>query len=238
MPREDGEVDAEGLHVDGAVQHGLRGVEEDDGALRVRPAHELGDGRAHAEGVRLVREGDDAHAPRAGDPVEPVELQVALVVDVEEAELGARLLGEHLPGHEVRVVLEHRRDDHVAGAAGRAAVGLGDEVDRLRRVAREHDLPRRGRVEEARDGAARRLEGLGALHAERVDAAVDVRVRGGVEAGQRVEHRLRLLRRGGGVEVGERAPVDLAGEDREVGADRVDVEHGCGVPRGHRVRAV
>ena len=38
-----------------------------------------------------------------------------------------------------------------------------------------------------------------------------------------VEHRARLLRRGAVVEIDQRLAVDLAEQDREIGADRLDV---------------
>src|SRR5207344_2415009 len=38
-----------------------------------------------------------------------------------------------------------------------------------------------------------------------------------------IEHKLRLLRRGAVVEIDEGAPMDLLRQDREVGADGIDV---------------
>ena len=60
-------------------------------------------------------------------------------------ELRAPLRGQELPGDEVRVVLHHAEDDQVPLADIAAAPGLGDEVDRLGRVADEDALPRRRR---------------------------------------------------------------------------------------------
>ena len=76
------------------------------------------------------------------DRVERVELQLATTVDGDRTERRAGTLRELLPGHEVRVVLELGRDDEVAGAEVVESPGVGDEVQRLGRAAREDDLAR------------------------------------------------------------------------------------------------
>ena len=78
-----------------------------------------------------------------------------------EPELGARALRDVLPRHEVRVVLELGREHDVAGAEVREPPGVGDEVDRLGRVADEDDLARRRRVDERARLLARALERRG-----------------------------------------------------------------------------
>ena len=64
-------------------------------------------------------------------------------------EPGALLLAQHLPGHDVRVVLETRDEDLVAPADPRPAVRLRHEVDRLGRAPDEDDLLRLGGVQKA-----------------------------------------------------------------------------------------
>ena len=77
-----------------------------------------------------------------------------------------------------------------------------------------------------------RLEGLGGLGGQLVDAAVDVGVRRLVEALHGLEHLAGLLADGGRVEVHDALAVDLPVEDREVLADATDVELGPGL--GHQ----
>ena len=73
-------------------------------------------------------------SPRASSASSCLERELAALVDLQVAQLGAALAAEHLPGHEVRVVL-HLGDQHrVAGADVRAAPRVGDEVDRLGHV--------------------------------------------------------------------------------------------------------
>ena len=76
-----------------------------------------------------------------------------------------------------------------------------------------------------RDGVAGFLVGVGGPGGQLVCGAVDVGVLVGVEVGQPVDDRLRLLRGGGVVEPDQRLAVDRLAQDREVGAHRVDVEN-------------
>ena len=76
------------------------------------------------------------------------------------------------------------------------------------------------------------LVGIGGPRRQRVGAAVDVGIVMGVEVGQGVDDGLRLLRRRGVVEPGERLAVDVVIEDREVAADGGNVEQAAGEGRG------
>ncbi len=151
VPAEDGEVDVELARVEGHVRRGLAGVEHDECADRAGEGHELGE-RAHLSGdVGDVAEREHARA-LADDAAGDLDVEGAVVAhgDVPQGRTGAG--GELLPRDEVRVVLELGRDDLVAGPQGvwrggsathaeaRVAERVGDEVERLGRVAREHDL--------------------------------------------------------------------------------------------------
>ena len=122
------------------------------------------------------------------------------------------------------MVLELGREHDVARAEVLQPPGVGDEVDRLGRVADEDDLARRRGVHERTHLLARALEPRGRALAELVDAAMDVRVRRLVEVRHRVEHLPRLLRARRRVEEGERLAVEGLLEDREVGAEPERVE--------------
>ena len=165
--------------------------------------------------------------------VERVELQLTVVVDRQQPEVGAGPLGDVLPRNEVRVVLELGHEHDVARPEVVEAPGVGDEVDPLGRAAGEDHLARGRRVDELARRLARALVPLGRPLGEQVDAAVHVRVRGLVEVADRVQHLPRLLRAGRRVEIGERLAVDLLLEDREVGAQLLRVE-GWASRHGHR----
>jgi hypothetical protein len=99
----------------------------------------------------------------------------------------------------------------------------GDEVQALRRAAREDDLGRR-RPEVRRGRVPRLLEGGARLGGERVDAAVDVRRLLLFVGLFRAEDDARLGRRRGGVEVGDLLTRELPLEEGELGAERAEVQ--------------
>ena len=150
VAREGEEVAAQRLHVDGAVRRRLRAVDHDDRVALVRPVADLAHGVERAERVRLVHDRDEAHAALALDRRELVEIEAAVVGHADVAQRGARPVGEQLPRHHVRVVLHLAADDHVAGPAVGAAVGVGDEVEGLGGVAHEDALAPVARIHEAR----------------------------------------------------------------------------------------
>src|SRR5262249_40532050 len=108
------------------------------------------------------------------------------------------------------------------------------KVDGLGGVAREDDLFLASGVEKAAHLLARVLVGLGRGVGEVMQPAMYVGVFGGIGVVQPVEHRLRLLRRGGVVEVDERLAIDLHRKDGKVRADALDVIGAVGDGRMHR----
>ena len=111
---------------------------------------------------------------------------------------------------------------------------LGHQVEALGGVLGEDDLVGRRGADEAGDLAPGALHRVGGLLGERVDAAVrrwrwSSRSRSSMAS----MHLARLLRRGGRVEVDERAcRATVLGEEREVGLDRGDVERVVGRSSG------
>ncbi len=146
------EVDAQVLHVDLEVRHGLRPIDEHERAGRVRHLGHLLDRVDGAQRVRDVGERHELWLEPEQD-LEHVEAQDAVVGDRDELEVAVDLLDEELPRHEVRVVLHLGQDDLVAPADVPPAPAVGDEVDRLGRVAGEHDLVAVGGVDEPGDAS-------------------------------------------------------------------------------------
>ena len=127
--------------------------------------------------------------------VDPVIRRQRAHVDV-----GTHLFRNHLPRHDVRMVLGLREQDAVACLEVRPAPRLREKVDRLGRAAGEDELvlvP----SDEPRHRPPRRLVGERHLGRAGVDPAVDGRVILAQRAGHGVNHGARLLRGGGGVEV-------------------------------------
>ncbi len=226
------EVGTQRLHVDATVHHGLAAVEQDARAILVRERREAFRRSVGAEHVAHV---GDRHQPDAAVLQQALvgsHVQLAAIGDRAYAQLNAVAVAQHLPGHDVGVVL-HLRDQHrLARLHDAAAVGVGDQVDRLGAVAGEHHLLARRRVEQAGDGVAGGLVGVGGALAHPVQAAMHVGVLRLHSVDHGVDHGARLLRGGGVVEEHQRLVVHALRQDREVGADRRLVE---GAARRQRV---
>ena len=97
------------------------------------------------------------------------------------------------------------------------------QVDRVGRAAGEDHFAVLARVDEALDLAARFLVFEGRRLRQVVDAAIDIGVLRRLVADEAVDHLARHLARRRIVEIDERLAVDLELEDREVGADALDV---------------
>ncbi len=224
------EVAADRPHVHRQVRRRLGPVHHHHRARRVGELRHAAHGVDGAERVRHVRDRDDP-GPGREEPLERGHVHLAGVVDRGDPQRRALLLAQHLPGHDVRVVLETGDQHLVARAHVLAAVAPGHEVHRLGGAAQEHDLAALRRAQEALHLRAGALVGGGRQHREVVDAAVDVRVGALVDEALGVDDRLRLLRGGGAVEVDEGLPVNGLPQDGELPPDGVDVEG------GHRPRA-
>ena len=139
VPGEGQEVGAQLDDVDRHVRHALRRVDQDQRAGVVRQAGDLGDRVDGAEGVADVADGDQLRSPRQSG-AQVVEIEPAVIGDADVLEARPGLGRQLLPGDQVGVVLHLGRQDQVAGADVRAAPAVGDQVDRLGRVAHEDDL--------------------------------------------------------------------------------------------------
>ena len=169
-----------------------------------------------ADRVRRDRERDDPR-PLGELPLEVVVVEREVVVDLDEADDDAEVVGELEPRRDVRVVVELRHEHLVARAQRRApsarvrrklsAVMLGPNATSSCEQPRKFAAAP-ARVRDERVGAAGRLV-----------RRADVGVRLAQVAGDRVDHLVRALRAAGAVEEGERAP-----ERRVARADCGDVE--------------
>ena len=221
VPGEDVEVGADRLDVDRHVGHGLGAVHEDECAGLVGHPGHFRDRIDGPERVADVGERDELRLELQED-LEDIEAEDAVVGDRDELEVGVLLLDQELPRDEVRVVLHLGQDDDVAAIDVLATPRIRDEVDRLGRVAGEHDLVRVRGVDEPGDAGAGRFIGRRGPLADLVDPAVDVRVVLAVVGIHGVNHGLRLLARGRRVEIDERLSVrGRRAEDRELRTDHL-----------------
>ena len=216
------EVDPEILDVDRHVGHRLGAVHQDESAGSVRRIGDRLDGIDRPQGVRLVRDGEQANAVELS--LERVQLQQSVVIDTEELQPRRYLAGQELPGHEVAVVLHLSQQDAITRADVGPAPAEANQVDRLGGIPGEDHFLRRAGVDEPGDPLARSLVGSRRFLADGVDAAVRVRVVAAVVVVHDIDDRGRLLRRRRAVEVDHRFAVDSTAQNREVGPNHFRVE--------------
>ena len=178
--------------------------------------------RHRAQHVGHVGDGDDLGARRQ-QLLEILEVEVAVVVDRRPFEHGALALAVEVPGTMLEWCSMIESTISSPSPIAMRAEAVGDEIDGLGRRAREDDLVGDAAFRNRAHVFARALIGLGRGVRHEVQAAVHVGVAGLHGAHHGVDDRARLLRRGGIVEIDERLAIDLAGEDRKVAPDRLDI---------------
>ncbi len=230
VAREHVPVAIQRLHVHAHVRHGLRAVHQHARAVAMRDFDHLPGRRDGAERVGHLREGDQPRA-RTEQLLILVQQHLTVIVDRRDAQPRPGLGAQLLPRHDVGVMLQPGDDDLVILADMLAPPGLGDQIDRLGGAAHEHDLVAGRRVQEAGDGIARRLVGIGGARRQFMRGAVDVGVLVLVEVRNAVDHALRFLGRRGIVQPDQRPPVDALPQNREVAAHGMDVERRMRVDR-------
>ena len=87
----------------------------------------------------LIAVNENTLAP-SSKPVEVGEIELAVVGEGDPADLDAPLGGEHVPRHDVGVVLHVGEHDHVAGGRGWLVPTLRHQVQGLGGVLGEDDL--------------------------------------------------------------------------------------------------
>ena len=146
--------------------------------------------------------------PLVQKPVVLVEQQLARIVHRNHAQARALFFAEHLPGHDVGVMLHRGDDDLVAGADELASIAVHHEIDSFGRAAHKDALTHVTRVDEAFHFFTRAFVGGGRFLAQVMNAAMDVRVLLFEINAAAIDDYLRHLRRGGVVEIDQRFAID------------------------------
>ena len=211
------EVRTQRLHVDRPVHHSLGPVQQ-----QLRPGcmcqgRDPRRRRHRAQHVGHVRDRDQAHPSVRQQRLERRHVELAGIGHRRHPQFDPAPVAQHLPGHDVGVVL-HLGDQHRLVRPQQRAVAVRDQVDGAGRAAGEHDLVARRRVQQGRHLVAHALIGVGGALAHPVQPAMHVGVLGAHRVHHRLDHRVRLLRRGGAVEEHERLAAHRLLQDREVGA--------------------
>ena len=203
VARKGEEVAVERLHIDASVRGALSAVYEHRNTVSMCRLDDFLNGRLHTQNVAHMRHGNEAGVLRE-ESFKPLQIQLAVVAHGDDAQAESR----QLPGDDVGVVLQGRDDDFASGIVTvETRHRCGDQVDALRRAAREDDLLRRGGAEKAPHRLAGGFVQIGGALREEMHAAMHVGVHVVVFLRHRLDHRARLLCRGGVVEIDKRVFV-------------------------------
>ena len=140
----------------------------------------------------------------------------AIVADRNEAKTRANPFRQNLPRHQIAVVLHFSEQDDITRSQESSAPRLGDEVNALRRPAREDDLIRARRAEVLRHAPSRSFVCIRRARTQFVQSAMHIRVVVLVVTAQGFDDGPRLLRCRGVIEINQGMPVHVLNEDREI----------------------
>ena len=201
MTRKDVEVAIQRGDIDGDARHRLAPVEQD---FRADAVCEIGRATAIEHRAQHVRHMAERHQLVRGrqHTCHRIKIDAVILSQRQHVDRDAQPLGDHLPRHDVGVMLQHRQQDAIARLQVRRRPALRNKVDPLGCAAREDDLVSRPRADEPRRRLARPF--IGDRHVGRalIDAAMHRGIAGVIGPRDRVDHGLRLLRGRGGIEIG------------------------------------
>ena len=217
------QVSSQGRHINRHLWDGLGCVDHHDGTDGMGLLGDHPDRVDRAEHVGGQGQGDDLgvlvdEALRLG----LLEVETALIGDVEPPQGGSGALTHELPWHQVGVMLHHRDDDLVTGSET-LTQGVGTQVESLRGVRQGHYFLGTRRPEEPRGAFTPALVCLGGLQPELVHGPSNVGVVSGVVLAQGVDDDLRFLGGVGRVKVRQRVLPHPGGQDGEILPDLLDV---------------
>lgn len=202
---------------------GLSTIDQHAGSIPFGHFGHLFDRQDGAKAIGGLGERDEA---RLGIQEASVFLHhdLALIVDGDDANDGASLLGNHLPWDDIGVMFEHGNEDLVTGLQEFVAEGVSDEVDGFGGTADEDNFLAGGSAEEVANFIAGLFVGIGGSGGEGMGGAMDIRIVLRVVAADGIDDGLGFLGRGGIVEPDQGLPVDQLMENGEIGADGLDIE--------------
>ena len=223
MTGEGHQISAQGRHIDRYLRHGLRRVDDHDGTDGVGLLGNLPDGIDRPQHVRGQRQRDDLGA-LINEPLRLslLEVEAAVISDVEPPQGGTGALTNDLPRNQVGVVLHHRNDDLVIRSET-LTQGVRAQIKSFRRVRQSHHFLRARRPDKTREAFPPTLISLGGLQPELVHGPCNVGVVTRVVLAQSVNDNLGFLGSVSRVEVRQRVIPHPGGQDGKVFPDLLDV---------------
>lgn len=217
-------VGVQRLHVNGHVGDALRAIHQHQRASGVRLP---GDFRHRVDRAQDIGYMGERHQPDPAfiqHPGEGVHVERAVLTQRHITNRKSLFGGQHLPGHDIRVVFHDGRQHDIAGLQVGTAPGLRDQIDAFGGAACENNLAFAGGVDKAFDFDTRPFIGGGGFFAEGVNTPVYVSVVAAVVVVQPFNDLERLLAGCGVIQVNQRhAGAGLLVQNGKICPDRFDV---------------
>ncbi|AEW73302.1 hypothetical protein EcWSU1_01864 [Enterobacter ludwigii] len=215
VPGEDVEIAVQRLDVDRVVHDRLRTINQH---LRASLVGFL-DNRCHRVlGSQHVRNLGHGHQPRTRiqQRVELLKLEGAINIQWDHPQLRTDTLTEHLPRHDIGMVLHLGDDDVIPRVDLRVAPAVGNKVDPLGGTTHKHQFLWRACIEESGDLGTHIFHTLGRLRTHGVDTPVHGGITVAVEFRFRFDHLIRFLRAGRTVQIRQGQTVHFTGQNRKI----------------------
>ena len=223
MTGEGHQISTQGRHIDRHLRHSLRCIDDHDGTDGVGLLGDHPDGVDRPQHVRGQRQRDDLGAP-INEPLRLslLEVEPAVISDVEPPQGGTGALTDDLPWNQVGVVLHHRNDDLVTRSET-LTQGVRAQIKGFRRVRQSHHFLGARRPDKPRKAFPPTLISLGRLQPELVHGPCNIGVVTRVVVAQSVNNNLGFLGSVSRVEVRQRVIPHPGGQDGKVFPDLLDV---------------
>ncbi len=217
MRGKDEKVTTELGHVDRHMRHRLAAVQEH---RNTRSTGLLDNRLGRIDGPERVRDMDDGKklGPLGQQAVESFQIEFASLSHRNHLERRPGLLRGNLPGHDIGMVLHVRDENFITRLQNRFHEAVRHEIDALGRATGKYDLVRVRRADQAGHFGPGVFVGIGRLFAQVMHATMDVGIFLRVVARQCVDHRLRLLRSGPIVQIGQWLTPHLGLQYGKIGA--------------------
>ena len=198
----------------------LRRVDQQRNILPPCAGGNFADRVDRAEHVRHLRDCNQARF-FAKQAVRLREVHAAVAVERNNAQPGAAILADALPGQKIGVMLHLAHPDFITGPQPRAGPALRNQVDRFGCRTGEDDLLRTPGIDEIRDGSTCSLVMFTGIFSQRIEPAVNRSVLVAVTLTDRFDDNGGFLRAGGRVQIMQR--LRAGSEDREVSPKRLEI---------------
>ena len=153
-----------------------------------------------------------------------LRVKIAVGVTVNPFQHHALTFAQQVPRHDVGVVFHDRKNNLVACLQARGRPSIGHQIDAFGGTCGEDDLVL-SPVQKARNLAANGFIAVGGKVGQIVQATVNIGIFVRISLGYRIDHHLRLLRRGPVVQIDQGLAIHLPVQDRKISADAGNVIH-------------